>query len=236
MRKSPNLQQLRDGFGLTRGLSDEFVQACERGEMPLEALKRLVTPQGRDTMDAIVQKIIADWRAELPQPSVAEGIVGHPFRGTMMMPTRNIILVHDLPANELIALAKTRCNLTYIDPDYEKWDMFQGLDGKVISGRSKTFKSLVWKPGREVSSNEVREYFKAKGFAGHAAAFTAWVMENKPAGYHASIPDDNGCWRDSGRLLYAPDSIFGDGSRRLDHDWVAHGWVDSWCFVGFREL
>jgi hypothetical protein len=218
-----------------RGLGDDFLQACERMDVPLEALHRLVTPKGRDTWDAIGRLIINDWRAEQPQ----QGVGGHPFRGTSIT-DRNIIVVPDLAAVDLTALAKSELNLTYLDPDYEQWNYYRGNDGKEISGRGKRFEVLIWKPelasGAYINSEPVRKHFRDLGFYGHAGAFTQWRRTCGLEGYHVSIPEDNGCWRDSDGRLYAPYSYFDDGRRELGHDWVGRKWNGYWSFVAFREL
>lgn len=72
MGKKPDLNELRLGFGLARGLGDEFIQAIERNTVPIEAVRRLVTPQGRSTVDAIAQRILTDWQAEQPAISVPD--------------------------------------------------------------------------------------------------------------------------------------------------------------------
>jgi hypothetical protein len=66
MGKRTDYNALRKGFGLSRGLGEEFVQACERNDVPIEAIHRLVTPDGRATVDGIAQRILADWEAEQP--------------------------------------------------------------------------------------------------------------------------------------------------------------------------
>jgi len=66
MGKRTDYAALRAGFGLARGLSDEFIQACERINPPIEAIHRLVTPNGQKTMDEIVRRAVADWQAEQP--------------------------------------------------------------------------------------------------------------------------------------------------------------------------
>jgi hypothetical protein len=68
MGKKTDFAELRRGLGLVRGLGDEFMQACERVNPPVEALHRLVTPRGRDTMDEIVRLAVADWQAEQSKP------------------------------------------------------------------------------------------------------------------------------------------------------------------------
>ena len=148
----------------------------------------------------------------------------------------NIIRVPDVSEHELVALAKLRGDLTFINSTYDAWQFHRGYDGEVICGRGEPFTFLTWKPGRRATSNEVRAYFKTRGFHGNVAAFIAWVMEFKPAGEQASIPDDNACWRHPDRRLCAPHSCFGGGLRELSHRGVSAGWPDTVCFVGFRKL
>lgn len=77
MTKRADYKSLREGFGLVRGLQEEFVQACERADVPIEAIKRLVTPAGRQTMDTIALKIRDDWQAEVPESVHSEETVGN---------------------------------------------------------------------------------------------------------------------------------------------------------------
>lgn len=231
-----NYGLLRQYFGLVRALSDEFLQACERKEMLIEALHWLVTPKGRETVEEAAQLIIDRWRAGLPKPAHHDAPSGgHPFRGTPIGDARDVIEVPDIDAVDLTALTKSHCDLTYLDGDYAKWDLHRGVDGTPISGRGKRFELLTWRPKRDVNSDQVRAYFKERGFSGHTGAFTAWVKERKPEGYHASIPDDNGCWRGSGGCLYVPCSYFDGGNRRLDRSCPDSDWDSHWVFVAFRE-
>ncbi len=227
---------LKRGLGLIRGLQDAFMQTCERMDVPLEALERLVTPKGHDTWTAIGQVVIDHWHADQPKPQQSEAVGGHPFRGTPIGNPQNVIEVPDIDAVDLTALTKSHCDLTYLDSDYAKWDFYRGVDGKPISGRGKRFEFLTWEPKRDVKSDEVRAYFKERGFYGHTGAFTAFVKERKPAGYHASIPDDNGCWRGSDGRLCVPSSYFVGVYRGLDQFWLDLGWGSDWVFVAFREL
>lgn len=232
-----NYGLLKQGLGLVRALGDEFLQACERIEVPLEALHRLVTPKGRDTWDAIGRLITDHWRADQSGSHQGNHAGGHPFRGTRIGNPQNVIEVPDMAAVDLTAATEKELNLTYLDSDYAKWDFYRGVDGTPISGRGKRFEFLTLEPKRQVSSREVREYFQAKGFSGHAGAFTAWFKERMPQDHHASIPDDNGCWRRSNGRLCVPCSYFSDGNRLLDSCWLdGDDWDDRWVFVAFREL
>jgi hypothetical protein len=58
---------LKHGFGLARGLADEFLQVCDSKNVPIEAIHRLVTPRGRATLEALAERIRTDWAAESPK-------------------------------------------------------------------------------------------------------------------------------------------------------------------------
>lgn len=153
----------------------------------------------------------------------------------MGAPAMGIITVPNLSAVDLTAHVKKSCNLTRLDSDYVR-DFYKDLNGKPISGRGKSFEFLVWNPKKDVTSEAVRKYFQERCFSGHTGAFTAWVGERIPSGYHASIPDDSGCWRGYGGRLFAPCSGFGDSSRILSLCLVDGVWYSNWSFVAFREV
>ncbi len=153
----------------------------------------------------------------------------------------NIVLVPDLAAVDLTALVKKDLNLTYLDADYARWNYYRDNDGKVIEGRGKKFEAMIYKPElgpNDVAASEaVRAYFRGRGFSGHAGAFTQWRRQNPGLmGYHASVLEDNACWRDSDGRLYVPYSFFDGDDRKLDRDWVGRDWDAGWSFVAFREV
>lgn len=153
-----------------------------------------------------------------------------------------IICVPDMPATELTEALKRECRLTYLDPDQARWNFYTGVDGNLISGRGKKYEVIVWKPellpGEVISSEAVREHFRALDAHGNVGAFTAWLRQVKdPIGYYASIPENNDCWRSPRSLrLFAPCSIFGPDYRKLRQHWFDDGWHGDWSFVGFREI
>ncbi|MFA5129698.1 MAG: hypothetical protein WC477_02115 [Patescibacteria group bacterium] len=73
MGKRTDYKSLKEGFGLSRGLSDDFIQTCDRMNVPIEAIQRLVTPQGLTTMENIAKLILTDWRAEQPKSEMTNG-------------------------------------------------------------------------------------------------------------------------------------------------------------------
>lgn len=124
---------------------------------------------------------------------------------------------------------KKKCALTYIDPDFLNWNFVKDEAGKI-------YEFDIWSPKHSVTSQNVREHFQARGFQGNTTAFITWLKEQKPNGYHASIPEDNGCWRDSDGSLFVPYSGFGVEFREFDRRWIGLDWHDHWSFVAFREL
>ena len=83
MGKRTDYAALRQGFGLARGFGDEFIQACERNGVPIEAVHRLVTPPGRTTMDEVVRRVLADWLAEQPRQPEVGALPPHHYRVRM---------------------------------------------------------------------------------------------------------------------------------------------------------
>lgn len=153
----------------------------------------------------------------------------------------NIVVVPDLSATELTALAKLELQLTYLDSDYAAWDFYMSFDGEPVEGRGKQFEVMIWKPElglhERISSEAVREHFRKLGFYGHAAAFTEWRRNNPNLmGYHASIPEDRACLRGGGGYLSVPHSGFGVDYRKLDYGWIVSGWDGHWSFVAFRDV
>lgn len=160
----------------------------------------------------------------------------HRALGALEREFYGLITVPDLSSADLIALAKMRCDLTQVYPDYRQWDMFEGADGRVIRGRDKTFRVSTWTPSRDVYSRDVREHFKANGFYGHAAAFIAWFINRMPRSpyAYATIPDDNGCYHSSGGM-YAPRLESPGPTRILGLHSYYSCWDAGWTFVGFKE-
>ncbi len=158
---------------------------------------------------------------------------------TTTSPT-NIVIVPDMLAIDLIAATKRELNLTYLDSEYAAWDYYRGVDGTVINGRGKKFEVMVWKPelkpGERITSEAVRSHLRELGFHGHTGAFTAWRKTCALSGYHASIPEDNSCWRHSDGRLCVPSSDFDGGLRGLYRDWLGNDWSGRCSFVAFREI
>jgi hypothetical protein len=154
----------------------------------------------------------------------------------------NIVIVPDLAAVDLTALTKRDLKLTYTDGDYERWNYYTDLKGQPIAGRGLTFEASIWKPelkpDETIGSDVVRAYFRDHGgFYGHTGAFTQWRRQNPSLqGHHASILEDNVCWRRSRGRLYVPGSDFDGGDRRLNRYWIDGDWPVHWSFVAFREV
>jgi hypothetical protein len=109
------------------------------------------------------------------------------------------VVVPDLAAVDLTALVENELDLTYLDSDYRWWDYYRGNDGAAINGRGRKYEVLIWKPELKpdeiISSEAVRNHFKELRAFGHTGAFTQWRRVCGFNGYHASIPEDDGCFR-----------------------------------------
>lgn len=80
MGKKTDYDSLKQGFGLVHGLSTEFVRMCERHHVPIEAIHRLVTPEGERTMEAIIGRINADWRSSQGASTHESGLLLDEYR------------------------------------------------------------------------------------------------------------------------------------------------------------
>ena len=149
-------------------------------------------------------------------------------------PTSNFVLVPDLPAIKLTALVRRKLKLTYVDPEFAEWDYHTDRNGQPIQGRGLAFEALAWTPGKVVSEDEVRSYFRDQGgFYGHSAAFMAWRRTCGLQGSHASIPEDEACWpHPDGSVL--PTSHFNHLGRELCLFGLGYNPRGEWSFVGFR--
>jgi len=143
-------------------------------------------------------------------------------------PGAETVTVPDLPAEALVAVVKEAVGLTYLNPDYAKYAFLR-------DERGKTYEVLTWKPGRGVSSDAVCEHFNALGFHGNTAAFLEWNRKDHGDGWFVSIPEDDRCFRDADRDLYAPDFRRNGAYRGLSLDALAGDWSGGNVFVAFRE-
>jgi hypothetical protein len=147
--------------------------------------------------------------------------------------TIETVTVPDLPSAALAADTRKRAGLTHVNPAYGSWDFARDRCGK-------TYEVARWRPGRRVSSDEVRRHFRAEGgerpFLGNPAAFCALVGKDMPDGWCVTVPDDADCFRDVVGSLYAPCSYRNGAYRELHLRAVAGGWDDGYCFFAFREV
>lgn len=233
-----NVSDIERGAGFFQGFTASLMDVARERRMSFEAIYRLATPAGRATLERMVKVAYDDWLAEQQKSSVKIiDASGTPYRGGAN--GKNIIVVPDMAAVDLTALVIQELNLT---PDelrwYEEWDYYLDMNRNPISGRGKSFKWDLWKPGCKISSDEVREYFKARGFYGHAGAFTQWCRVYGLQGHHASIPDYKNCMHvyRQGHSEFVPSSSINDDERELRGYGAFHSWPEYWSFVGFSEL
>lgn len=225
--------------GMLYGLGEDFMEACERMDLPLGAVHRLTSPRGRHTWDAIARLALQDWYEEraLYSKHSLRGVDRQPLPKSVDRHIRGIITVPDLAAIDLTELTNDDLTLTYLGPEYEGWNYYRRHDGTEISGRGKRFEFMMSEPGLETSSKEARKCFRNLGFCGHTGAFTQWCRVYKLDGNYASIPEDDDCLRKSDGRLYVPSARFDDDSSLrctcIDEPWEDYLRV---VFVGFREL
>lgn len=219
------ISEIERGVGYLQGFLTNLMEIVREKNVPFEAIYRLATPDGRKTIEKMVDAAHSDWLAEQPKPRAQ---TGSPYRGGV--PSGDAlerITVPNLSAAELVAQAQSKRNLTYLNPDLAKW-------GFVTDEAGKTYEVMVWAPGRNVSTDDVRKHFP-EGFHGNTAAFIAWVTAKNPEGYHASIPEDDRLFL-RGDNLCAPHFNRGDRSRDLRLFCVDVDWSDGCRFVAFREV
>lgn len=93
MEKPPVKASFKQWSGLAYGLGIEFSRACVRVNPPIEAIQRLLTPDGQETMDDLVRRAVDAWMAEQSQrPNVGQVTASHSNRS---VPTK----IDALPAN-----------------------------------------------------------------------------------------------------------------------------------------
>lgn len=205
-------------------IGEALLRECERRGVPEEALDYLIGPEGGEAMETITLLIEAEHAASS----------GERAEKRQAWPQRGIVVVPDMCAVEITALARQRRQFADVDPDYQEWDYFVGPGGQPISGRGGRFEVFMWDPVPEVSSEEVRAHFKAKKAYGNVAAFTAWIAQNSLAGCYASIPEE-GIYSRNGYCV--PVSARTEKQSRLTRRWLGGGWRKGGCiFVAFREL
>jgi hypothetical protein len=163
----------------------------------------------------------------------------HPTPEIVMM-AANIVVVPDLAAVELTALVKRELGL-FVEPDYERWDYYIDINSQPIPGRGLKFEALVWKPELKpdemISSEAVRKYFRDLGAFGHTGAFTQWRRTCGLEGSHASIPEDEACWRNPPKVdLGAPCCVLSNTRRWFLPACVKSGWWASDSFVAFKPF
>lgn len=152
----------------------------------------------------------------------------------------NVVLVPDVSATELTTAFAPK--LTYLDPDYANWDFYTDRNGDPVPGRGKRFEVRIWKPGRIVSSEEVREHFRQDGFEGHVGAFTQWFRRRFKSLHgrveYATVPPESQCRRrhPNDSFIHVPHSLFDGCYVQLHLILVSGSWAPDWSFVGFREV
>lgn len=143
---------------------------------------------------------------------------------------RGLVTVPDCSTAELIALARKKLKLNYVDPDYANYDFFRR--SRSVAGRS--YRVFVWSPDRAVTNREVRARFRTVHADGNPAAFIAWIMEEDPEGRHASLPSGSFLYRDPDSWLVRVPHFVKDNRRELGLYGIGRMWFAQWSFAAFR--
>ncbi|MDD5438091.1 MAG: hypothetical protein PHC70_03020 [Patescibacteria group bacterium] len=156
--------------------------------------------------------------------------------------TANIIVVPDLSPVKLVAQAKKKARLTYLNPNLKTrnfcaYRVEKDEPARVLEVRGKKYEVLTWKPGEYVTTEQVRNHFKVLEADGNTAAFITWISKVRPVGFHTSVPSDDALlFCDPDGSFYAPIFSCVETCRHLDLRDVDNGWDDYWVFVAFREI
>jgi hypothetical protein len=199
----------------------ELVMRLGRGGLTIEKAKELMGDDKK--MEEFVKNGLKK------DPYLAIPAAGAYARYAARAEGRELIEVPDLSASELTALAKKQLDVDRGDDALDKWDFIRDESGK-------TYEVLVWKSDCEVTTEEVREHFKAEGADGNTAAFIAWVVKNRPKGKFTSIPLDD--FRLFQRVAGLCALRFRWDKRRYFTFGfnVSYPWPVGWSFVAFREI
>lgn len=218
---------------LSRAFSEAFFRACKTHHVPDEAVRRLLTPDGEQTLAQLAQLVYVNYLVVAPR-SFPVG-----YRGTPKRPGRHAaFLVPNLSAAHVLARVKREACITYFDSYFVTWDFCQSRTRKVAHGQTHWFEALTWTPGRKVSTADVREHFEALGADADPAVFLAWIAESKPVGFHVAIPRENEllCPGPAPDRLRAPYFHHEKDVSELYLADIDRDWDDFWTFVAFRAV
>ena len=231
MGKRTDYAALRQGFGLARGLGDEFIQACERNDVPIEAVHRLVTPQGCETMDEVVRRVFADWRAE--QPKLAEPKGGSPYRDAPPNgnPSFSAPIVYVQPEFEELQ----RRFPGYVNPDY-KGKRFDPIERcKAVSKENREVAFEYVHMDRDASTDEVLAEMDRKGLRP--------ALYEELLGFAEKYPDEQRKYpivalgsETRVRARRSVACLWHDGNGRgLNLSWAGRDWYGLFRFLAVRK-
>lgn len=97
-----------------------------------------------------------------------------------------VITVPDLPLRDLLAAVEEMAG-PFDDLDRGSWER----NFTIGDARGKVYEVAVWHPGRQVTRDHVRRFFRAFGgdrpFRGNTAAFLAFVAIFRPDGFFTTV-------------------------------------------------
>lgn len=117
----------------------------------------------------------------------------------IVIPSGKLTLPMVLTA-DLIERVRLRLKVTRIDPRYTDGSFCDDLR----CGIGGDFEYLTYRPTEDLFAEDIRRYFRVRGFYGHVAAFMGWLVEQTPRGYRACFPEDDSCTRTDEDRLLAP--------------------------------
>jgi hypothetical protein len=200
------VSEVERGMGFLMGLVRALMGVASVKNVPFEALHRLATPSGHATLEKVVELTHAEW---LGQSGLLERIT-----------------VPNVSAVQLIRLAQSKFRFTYLSPELgERWF--------VTDEAGKTYEAMSWKPGRSVSSDEVRKHFPV-GFKGNTAAFVAMVTEKNLMGWHFSILEYDMCFPSDQGLH--PFFVCNGANLELNLHFDNGEWSSEIVFWAFRPI
>lgn len=162
--------------------------------------------------------------------------MSNPFRLNALTEPR-IVVVPDVTAKELTALADKDLEFKYLERDFRKWDYYTDLNLNKVPGRGVTFEAHVYRPeqtGRRPGTLDIRVHFVSLKLEGYVAPFIQWCRICGLAGKFATIPVEPECL--FAEDFRAPLADLSRESRSLSTFPYAQTWPLDCSFVAFRRV
>jgi hypothetical protein len=142
------------------------------------------------------------------------------------------IKVPNLSSRKLVKEAAKKLGLTFVDPDFKRWD-FIGDD------RGRTFDTRIWMHDRDrIPAEYVREQFTKRDFHGNVAAFITWMLEHDLGNRYSTIPRDREMFRLGDSLVVPHTRAYGDDRKLCLFRSPFGVWEEreTWHFLAFKKV